>query len=132
VKYDQCVKICSFDVLVLFLNCVQFLKHCVQFLMNTILNLAIIQFLMKNKGRRSITTRVSHLRKREMRGTYARLASEAKGDAHYGGASPFYLTAQKLHEITLCVTHVGTLGHMRRMCACVPIGTCVQRKNSTR
>jgi hypothetical protein len=44
VKYAQCVKIRPFDVLVLFL------KPCVQFLMNSILNLAIVQFLMKNKG----------------------------------------------------------------------------------
>jgi hypothetical protein len=50
VKYAQCVKIWPFDVLVLFLKCVQFLKSCVQFLMDTILNLAIVQFLMKKKG----------------------------------------------------------------------------------
>jgi hypothetical protein len=51
VKYAQCVKIWPFDVLVLFLKpCVQFLKPCVQFQMNTILNQAIVQFLIKNKG----------------------------------------------------------------------------------
>jgi hypothetical protein len=50
VKYAQCLKIWPFDVLVLFLKCVQFLKYCVQFLMDTILNLAIVQFLMKKKG----------------------------------------------------------------------------------
>jgi hypothetical protein len=50
VKYAQGVKIWSFDVLVLFLKCVQFLKPCVQFLMDTILNLVIVQFLMKKKG----------------------------------------------------------------------------------
>jgi hypothetical protein len=44
------VKKWPFDVLVLSLKCVQFLKSCVQFLMDTILNLAIIQFLMKKKG----------------------------------------------------------------------------------
>jgi hypothetical protein len=44
VKYAKCVKIW------LFLKCVQFLKSCVQFLMDTILNLAIVQFLMKKKG----------------------------------------------------------------------------------
>jgi hypothetical protein len=44
VKYAQYVKIW------LFLKCVQFLKSCVWFLMDTILNLAIIQFLIKNKG----------------------------------------------------------------------------------
>jgi hypothetical protein len=43
VKYAQCVKIWSFDVLVLFLKCVRFLR-------DTILNLAIVQFLMKKKG----------------------------------------------------------------------------------
>jgi hypothetical protein len=30
--------------------CVQFLKSCVQFLMDTILNLAIVQFLIEKKG----------------------------------------------------------------------------------
>jgi hypothetical protein len=50
VKYAQCVKIWSFDVLVLFLMFVQFLKSCVQFLIDTILNLTIVQFLMKQKG----------------------------------------------------------------------------------
>jgi hypothetical protein len=50
VKYARCVKIWSFDVLVLFLKCMQFLKSCVQFLMDTILNLAVVQFLMKKKG----------------------------------------------------------------------------------
>jgi hypothetical protein len=50
VKYAQCVKIWSFDILVLLLKCVQFLKFCVQFLMDTILNLAIVQFLMMKKG----------------------------------------------------------------------------------
>jgi hypothetical protein len=49
VKYSQCFKIWPFDVLVLFLKCVQFLKYCVQFLMDTILNLTIVQFLMKIK-----------------------------------------------------------------------------------
>jgi hypothetical protein len=44
VNYAQCVKIW------LFLKCVQFLKSCVQFLIDTILNLAIVQFLMKKKG----------------------------------------------------------------------------------
>jgi hypothetical protein len=51
VKYARCVKICPFDVLVLFLMpSMQFLKPYVQFLMDTILNLIIIQFLMKKKG----------------------------------------------------------------------------------
>jgi hypothetical protein len=46
VKYAQRVKIWPFDVLVMFLKCVQFLKSCVQFLMDTIMNLAIVRFLM--------------------------------------------------------------------------------------
>jgi hypothetical protein len=44
VKYAQRVKIW------LFLMCVQFLNSCVRFLMDTILNLVIVQFLMKKKG----------------------------------------------------------------------------------
>jgi hypothetical protein len=36
--------------LVLFLTCVQFLNSCVQFLMDTILNLSIVQFFMKKNG----------------------------------------------------------------------------------
>jgi hypothetical protein len=84
----QCVKIwpfvwkfwLSFDICVkiwLFLMCVQFLKSCVQFLMDTIVNPAIAQFLMKkngdvlsglcvshlSKGRRTNEMRVSHLTK---------------------------------------------------------------------
>jgi hypothetical protein len=43
VKYAQCVKIWPLDILVLFL------KPCVQFLINTILNLAIVKFLIKEK-----------------------------------------------------------------------------------
>jgi hypothetical protein len=50
VKYAQCVKIWPFDILILFLKCVLFLKSCVHFLMDIILNLAILQFLMKKKG----------------------------------------------------------------------------------
>jgi hypothetical protein len=50
VKYAQCVKNMTIDLSILFLKCVQFLKSCVQFLMDTILNLAIVQFLMKKKG----------------------------------------------------------------------------------
>jgi hypothetical protein len=81
VKYAQCVKIWLFDILVLFLKCVQFLKSCAQFLMNTILNLTIVRFLMKKKGdvqyrgtcpisikeRRTFWGRVSYLNKRETR-----------------------------------------------------------------
>jgi hypothetical protein len=69
VKYAQCVKIW------LFLKCVQFLKSCVQFIMDTILNLAIDQFLMKKKGRET-RPRNSHLVSQEC-------------------ASPFYLTCTK-------------------------------------
>jgi hypothetical protein len=60
VKYTQCVKIWLFDVLVLFLMCVQFLKPCVQFLMDTILNLIIVQFLVKKKGD-MLLLHVSHI-----------------------------------------------------------------------
>jgi hypothetical protein len=82
VKYAQYVKIWSFDVLVLFLMfCVQFLKPCVQFLMDTIPNLAIVQFLMKKKGdaryggvspisikgRHSLWWHISYFNKRETR-----------------------------------------------------------------
>jgi hypothetical protein len=67
VKYAQCVKIWTFDVLVLFMMpCVQFLKPCVQFLKDTILNLEIVQFLMKKKG-----------------------------DARFGGASPISIKARR-------------------------------------
>jgi hypothetical protein len=34
----------------LFQKCVQFVKSCVQFLMDTILNLTIAQFFLKKKG----------------------------------------------------------------------------------
>jgi hypothetical protein len=60
VKYAQCMKIW------LFLKYVQFLKFCVLFLMDTILNLAIDQFLMKKKGDAP---------------TQRRLVSKEKGDA---------------------------------------------------
>jgi hypothetical protein len=53
-------KIYPYDILVLFLK-------CVQFLMDTILNLAIVQFLMKKKGRHALWGRVSYLNKRETR-----------------------------------------------------------------
>jgi hypothetical protein len=45
-KYDHLCENMAIDVLVLFLKCVQFLKSCV----DTILNLAIVLFLMKKKG----------------------------------------------------------------------------------
>jgi hypothetical protein len=59
VKYAQCVKIWLFDVLVLFLKCVQFLKSCVQFLMDTILNLVIVLFLVMKKG--DATNEIMHM-----------------------------------------------------------------------
>jgi hypothetical protein len=96
VKYAQCVTIWPFDVLVLFLMpCVQFLKPCVQFLMNTILNQVIVQFLIKKKRKRAVMRCVSHLRKRETRPWNMHLVSQEKGDACYGGESPFYLIALK-------------------------------------
>jgi hypothetical protein len=49
----------------------------------------------EEKGRHALSTCVSHLRKREMRITDTCLISEENGDTRYGGASPFYLTAQK-------------------------------------
>jgi hypothetical protein len=42
-----------------------------------------------------LSKHVSHMRKKETHSKYAHHATEAKGDAHYGGASPFYLTSQK-------------------------------------
>jgi hypothetical protein len=80
VKYAQCVKIWPFDILVLFMmSYVLFLKPCVQFLIDTILNLAIVQFLIKKKGdtcygstspisikaRHSLWGHISYLNKRE-------------------------------------------------------------------
>jgi hypothetical protein len=80
VKYAQYVKIWLFDVLDLFLKCVQFLKSCVKFLLDTIPNLAIVEFLMKIKGdapnkhaspisikgRRALWRCVSYINKRVM------------------------------------------------------------------
>jgi hypothetical protein len=45
-KYDHLCENMAIDVLVLFLKCVKFLKSCV----DTILNLALVLFLMKKKG----------------------------------------------------------------------------------
>jgi hypothetical protein len=41
------------------------------------------------------------MRKKETHSKYAHHATEAKGDAHYGGASPFYLTSQKVNQPNL-------------------------------
>jgi hypothetical protein len=79
VKYAQCVKIW------LFLMCVQFLKSCVQFLMDTTLNLVIVQFVMKIKGD-TPTKRASPI---SIKGRHA------LNKRVYGSASPFYLTTQK-------------------------------------
>jgi hypothetical protein len=50
VKYAHCVKIRPFDILVLYLKYVQFLKSCVQFLIDIILTPTIVQFFMKKRG----------------------------------------------------------------------------------
>jgi hypothetical protein len=81
------LKIWPFDVLILFLK-------CIQFLMDTIPNLAIVQLLMKIK-RHAHQTCVSYLNKMEMCFMGACLLSKWKGDARYVSASPFYLTPQK-------------------------------------
>jgi hypothetical protein len=88
VKYAQCVKIWPFDVLVLFQKCIQFLKPCVQFLMDTILNQAMCLVFGEEKGKHALITHVSHLKKSETCLYYARLLSQENGDA-----SPFYLIA---------------------------------------
>jgi hypothetical protein len=72
---------------------VQFLKPCVQFLMDTILNLAMCLVSGEEKGRHTLLMRVSYLKKREMHLYYACLLSQENGDAQYGGATLFYLTA---------------------------------------
>jgi hypothetical protein len=62
----------------LFLKCVQFLKSCVQFPMNTILNPAIAQFPMKKKGdTRSI--HVSHIGGKERRANETCISHISKG-----------------------------------------------------
>jgi hypothetical protein len=66
VKYAQYVKIWPFNILVLFLKCVQFLKPCVQFLMDTTES-GSCSVSDEEKGRRAPITRVSHLKKRETR-----------------------------------------------------------------
>jgi hypothetical protein len=50
-------------------------------------------FSDEEKGRRALYGRVLYLRKMEMCVMGAHLISQEKGEAHYGGASPFYLTA---------------------------------------
>jgi hypothetical protein len=53
--------------LVLFLKCVQFMKPCVQFLMDTILNSTIVLFLIKKKGDVHYGGRITYHKKRERR-----------------------------------------------------------------
>jgi hypothetical protein len=59
---------------------------------------------------------------KETRANWARLTIEAKGDARYGGVSPFYLTPQKhyqqniLHRILLAPEHACSFAHMNCMC----------------
>jgi hypothetical protein len=104
-KYAQCVKIYPFDVLVLFLKCVQFLKYCVQFLRDTILNLIIVQFLMKKKG-----------------------------DAHYEGASVSPMSIKGRHVLWVhisllpnstkkVVNRIFSIRYSLRQAATVPIAT---------
>jgi hypothetical protein len=59
--------------------------------------------------------RVSYVKKREMHVVGARLVSQEKGDTHYGGTCPFYLTPQKdckqniLHGVLLTPVLNGAL-----------------------
>jgi hypothetical protein len=79
----------------LFLKCLQFLNSYVQFLMDTILNPAIAQFLMKKKGD-TLSVRVSHILVKgdaPMKRASRILINE---DAHCGGASPFYFICKKI------------------------------------
>jgi hypothetical protein len=90
VKYGQCLKIGPFDVLVLFLKCVQFLKPCVQFLMDSILNLVkkegdmllLCASLILRKRTHSCSMRVTYLRKgrRAIRGRVFILLNCTKKD----------------------------------------------------
>jgi hypothetical protein len=107
-----CVKILlSFYICVkiwLFLKCVQFLKSCLQFLMDTILNPAIAQFLMKKKGDATMK-RVSRIL--------------INGGARCGGVSPLYFICKKylqiiLHGILLAPTHSMTFGTHTRTYVC--------------
>jgi hypothetical protein len=74
---------------------VQFLKSCVQFLMDTILNLAIAQFLMKKKGDMLLVRTSRILVNRD---TPMKCASHIllNGDAHCGDASRFYFICKEI------------------------------------
>jgi hypothetical protein len=65
----------------LFLKCVQFLKSCVQFLMDTILNPTIAQFLMKKKGD-ALSVRASHILVKEDAPMKCVSRILLKGDSH--------------------------------------------------
>jgi hypothetical protein len=72
VKYAQCVKLWSFDILVLFLKCVVSEVLC------SVSNGKYIEYgkcstSNEEKGRRAHITHVPHLRKREMHAIGARL-----------------------------------------------------------
>jgi hypothetical protein len=91
-----CVKIYfSFDICLkiwLFLKCVQFLKSCVQFLMDTILNPVISQFLMKKKGD-ALSVRASCIL--------------LNGDTRCGGVSPLYFICKKKNTCTMSYNRRG-------------------------
>jgi hypothetical protein len=74
---------------------VQFLKPYVQFLMDTILNPVIVQFLMKKKGDAHYrgASPMSRKRRHALWGTC--LLCQEKGDTCHGDTSPIYLTPQK-------------------------------------
>jgi hypothetical protein len=103
VKCVQCVKIW------MFLKCVQFLKSYVQLLMDSILNLVIVQFLMK---------------KRETHPSNARVVSEEKGDAPTQRASRISETCFSL--LLTCTKKISIKYSIRcslRQHATVPIDT---------
>jgi hypothetical protein len=79
VKYAQFVKIW------LFLKCVQFLKYCVRFIMDTVLNQTIVQFLMKIKGDTS-TKRVSPISIKGRRALWGHVSYLNKRDTLVMGA----------------------------------------------
>jgi hypothetical protein len=119
----------------LFLKCVQFLKSCVQFLMDTILNLAIAQFLMKKKGDRCLVcascivgkgrhtneTRVSHLSKGRctLWRRISLLLNMSKKNTHR-----LFFTGFSLRQHTACPLHTYAQ-------VCVQTDTCGPGARST-
>jgi hypothetical protein len=91
VKYAKCVKIWPFDTLCS-------VSEVLCSFSDGQLNLAFVLPLVKAKGRRTLSMLVSHLKQRETHSKYVCLSSNTKGDTCYGGASPFYLTAQKKYQ----------------------------------